>query len=87
MEPETTRNTRTIGRNALFRREVRNRDRKCVISGTMNTEGNIRANRWSSFEACHIFPLQYGSLWDQLELGKYVTDIEDTSRRAEINSS
>ncbi|KAG0124869.1 HNH endonuclease-domain-containing protein [Tuber indicum] len=85
VEHATTHNI--TGRDARFRREVRNRNKKCVVSGIVNPEANIQVDKWSSFEACHIFPLQHESLWDELKMGRYVTDIEDTPVRAKINSS
>ncbi|KAG0132672.1 hypothetical protein HOY82DRAFT_591051 [Tuber indicum] len=72
VEHATTHNI--TGRDARFGREVRNRDRKCVVSGIMNPEANIQVD-------------SNESLWDQLEMGRYVTDIGDTPGRAKINSS
>ncbi|KAG0132645.1 hypothetical protein HOY82DRAFT_606325 [Tuber indicum] len=75
------------GHNERFRREVRDRDRKCFISGLINPEGQIEADIWCDFQAAHIFPLQHESLWNELGYGQWVTDIEDTPGRSKINSS
>ncbi|KAG0640477.1 hypothetical protein HOY80DRAFT_1135946 [Tuber brumale] len=39
-----------------FRNNIRNRDRKCVISGISNPEISMQANNWTTFEAAYIFP-------------------------------
>jgi len=72
-------------RTEKFRREIRNRDQKCVISGLINPEGHMRADIWGDFQAAHIFPLQHESVWDTLGYGKLVT--VDTPGRSKINSS
>ena len=74
-------------RTELFRREVRNRDGKCVISGIVIPESHIQTDNWRGFEACHIFPLQYGNIWDERGYDKWITDIDENSSRAKINSS
>ena len=85
IEHEYTENL--TGRNDRFRHEVRNRDRKCVISGIVIPQEHIQTNNWRDFEACHIFPLKHETLWKELEYGRWITDIQDTPGRAKINSS
>jgi len=85
MHSKTTGNV--TGRNERFGREVRDRDRKCVISGLINPEGQIQADIWGDFQAAHIYLLQHESLWDELCYGRWVTDIKDTPERSKINSS
>ncbi|KAK9320588.1 hypothetical protein V1517DRAFT_205545 [Lipomyces orientalis] len=38
-----------------FQHQVRARDRKCVITGTVNTDADY--DHWTGFEAAHVFPL------------------------------
>ena len=45
------------GRDDRFCHEVRNHDRRCVISGLINPQGHIQAGIWCEFRAAHIFPL------------------------------
>jgi len=45
-----------------FTKEIRNRDRKCVISGSIISEANIQADNWTCFEAADIFPSEQESL-------------------------
>ncbi|KAJ8103466.1 HNH endonuclease-domain-containing protein [Lipomyces tetrasporus] len=51
------------GRDDFFRARVRERDGKCVITGTVN--GNAPLNIWRGFEAAHIFPLSSEEHWLQ----------------------
>ncbi|KAG0132646.1 hypothetical protein HOY82DRAFT_643445 [Tuber indicum] len=66
------------GRDDRFCHEVRNRDRRCVISGLINPEGHIQANVWGDFQAAHIFPPEHESLWTERDYGREITDIDDT---------
>ncbi|KAK9233763.1 HNH endonuclease-domain-containing protein [Lipomyces kononenkoae] len=50
------------GRDEAFRQRVRERDRKCVITGVANPDRLIALNDWSSYHAAHIFPLS-GEDW------------------------
>ncbi|KAK9384573.1 hypothetical protein V1515DRAFT_641098 [Lipomyces mesembrius] len=45
----------STGRDSTFRAQVRERDGKCVITGTINSRAD--RDNWSSFHAAHIFPL------------------------------
>ena len=74
------------GREERFCHEVRNRDRKCVISRTSIPEIHIQANNWTTFEAAHIFPLRHGSLWVQDDHGQWMTDMHDATGSSRINS-
>ncbi|KAK9328559.1 HNH endonuclease-domain-containing protein [Lipomyces starkeyi] len=62
------------GRTEQFRNQVRKRDRKCVITGTVNT----RAYRdlWFGFEAAHVFPLSDGQLFVDSGLSRWITNRE-----------
>jgi hypothetical protein len=72
----------TSGREDAFRNRVRARDKKCVISGKDND--GAPWDVWAGFEAAHVFPLQYESLWTQYDYGQWITNMESGSSR--INS-
>ncbi|KAH0548613.1 hypothetical protein GP486_007843 [Trichoglossum hirsutum] len=71
------------GREDGFRDGIRARDRKCVISGVVNTRS---AGNWTSFEAAHIFPLELENLWIEFNYGRWVDDIDDDAGISKINS-
>ncbi|KAK9252830.1 HNH endonuclease-domain-containing protein [Lipomyces tetrasporus] len=50
------------GRDEKFRRAVRERDGKCVITGVVNPQRRVDLDNWSSYHAAHIFPLS-GEEW------------------------
>ncbi|KAK9349583.1 HNH endonuclease-domain-containing protein [Lipomyces doorenjongii] len=50
------------GRDETFRQRVRERDRKCVITGIAIPSRLVDSNDWSSYHAAHIFPLS-GEEW------------------------
>jgi hypothetical protein len=70
-----------------FHQEIRDRDRKCVISGIINLEINIRANNWSGFEVAHVFPPEHGGLEIQNDGRRYIAGINDSPASAKIYSS
>ena len=74
----------TSSREEVFRTRVRNRDEKCVISGVINPLS--QANMWPGFEAAHVFPRGYESLWIQFGYGHWVTDMDDTTDASKIDS-
>jgi hypothetical protein len=48
---------------------------------------NIRApDRWTGFEAAHIFPLEKENLWIQWGYSRWITDMDDTVGLSKINS-
>ncbi|KAK9487723.1 hypothetical protein V1527DRAFT_517596 [Lipomyces starkeyi] len=51
------------GREESFQTQVRERDGKCVITGTVNVNAPI--NVWRGCEAAHIFPLFSEGYWVQ----------------------
>ncbi|KAG0636827.1 HNH endonuclease-domain-containing protein [Tuber brumale] len=75
------------GRDGTFRREISNRDRKCVISGIVNPESCIQAGNWVPFEAAHIFPLEHEGYWIRYDYGRWITDMDDAPGSSKINSS
>jgi len=72
----------TSGREDGFRNGVRARDEKCVMSGKIND--GAPWDVWAGFEAAHVFPLQYESLWTQYDYGRWITNMDGGSSR--INS-
>ncbi|KAG9235385.1 hypothetical protein BJ875DRAFT_504056 [Amylocarpus encephaloides] len=53
-----------------FTDAVRSRDRRCVISGKIAL--NAHLNRWTGFEAAHIFPLAFEGLWKDHNFGCWI---------------
>jgi len=74
-------------REERFRIEVRNRDRKCVISGLSNPEFRIANDKWSGFEAAHIFPLRNETLWIDNGYKEWITDMDDAVGSSRIHST
>ncbi|KAK9235709.1 HNH endonuclease-domain-containing protein [Lipomyces kononenkoae] len=74
--------TRT-GRDDAFRQLVRERDGKCVITGLVNTEAY--RNDWTSFHACHIFPISFEEYFVQKGFSGCITNRAD-ERDTGINS-
>ncbi|KAK9326103.1 HNH endonuclease-domain-containing protein, partial [Lipomyces orientalis] len=56
----------------FFRARVRERDGKCVITGTENANAPI--NIWRGFEAAHIFPLSSEEYWMQNGFSRWITN-------------
>ena len=72
------------GREDSFRDGIRDRDGKCVISGLENTASSF--NIWTSFQAAHIFPLESESYWNETNLGRWITDMDNMTGVSKINS-
>lgn len=53
-----------------FRDAVRNRDRRCLITGI---EAEDERGDWSGFEAAHVFPLAHEGHWQQRNFGRWIT--------------
>ncbi|KAK9326603.1 HNH endonuclease-domain-containing protein [Lipomyces starkeyi] len=60
------------GRENTFRTEVRKRDGKCVITGTINRRAN--RDNWTGFHAAHIFPLSSEDYWVQSGFSRWITN-------------
>jgi len=73
-------------REDRFHEEVRDRDRKCVISGLSNPEYLIARDEWAGFEAAHIFPVRHENLWIYYNHGEWVTYMDDTVGSSKIHS-
>ncbi|PUU80382.1 hypothetical protein B9Z19DRAFT_1171996 [Tuber borchii] len=76
----------TGSRADRFSHQIRNRDRKCVISGLINPEVHIKANNWLSFKPAHIFPPEQEGLWTQDDHDRCITDIDDSYEIGKIDS-
>ena len=61
------------GRENTFRAAVRERDKKCVITGLTNSMRNIARNEWDRFEAAYVFPLASESLFIHGNLSRWIT--------------
>ena len=57
-------------RVAEFRDAVRQRDRRCVITGrrALNTHRGI----WRGFQTAHVFPLAYEGYWIQHDYDRWI---------------
>ena len=69
-------------RVAAFRKAVRERDRRCIITGKLARRAEYGI--WRGFEAAHIFPLAYEGHWNQHNYGRWITIQPDTG--GSINS-
>ena len=58
-------------RIASFRDAVRERDRRCVITGRLVLEPEL--GRWICFEVAHIFPLAYEDHWNESNYSRWIT--------------
>lgn len=67
-----------------FRTGVRERDRKCVVSGEVNDAADF--DIWDGYEAVHIFPLHYENLWREFGYSRWITSMDDTIGVSKINS-
>lgn len=72
------------GREDAFCNGIRARDGKCVISGKINDLASW--GWWTAFEAAHVFPLQYESLWIQNNYGRWITNMDGVTGSSKINS-
>ncbi len=73
----------TGSRVQSFTREVRDRDRRCVVSKIENRQA--ASGRWRGFEAAHIFPLAYEARWTANNYGRWIT-IDPPQGGGKINS-
>ena len=58
-------------RITAFRDAVRQRDRRCVISGTVAI--GAPRGKWSCFEVAHIVPLAYEGHWNRSNYSRWIT--------------
>lgn len=60
--PRSISNHATHLADSRFCHEVRNRNRKCGVSGLINAEVHIKANNWLGFKQGYIFPPEHEGL-------------------------
>ncbi|KAK9353106.1 hypothetical protein V1523DRAFT_450331 [Lipomyces doorenjongii] len=65
----------TTGTNDAFRNQVRERDGRCVITGLVNTQAY--RDRWTGFEATHIFPLSSEEYFVRSGFARWITKRAD----------
>lgn len=72
------------GRESAFRDGIRERDRKCMISG----RGGLLASSgvWTKLEAAHVFPLESEKLWNQFGYSRWITNMNETTGISKVNS-
>jgi len=68
----------------LFRDAVRERDRRCVITGKRVLLPHL--GRWRGFVATHIFPLAYEGHWNDHNYGSWITIPPANESHGSINS-
>ncbi|KAI5850364.1 hypothetical protein DFP73DRAFT_539107 [Morchella snyderi] len=71
-------------RNTAFRDAVRERDRRCVITGKVALDAEY--GFWTGFDAAHIFPLAHEGHWKQHDYGRWITIPPATESAGSINS-
>jgi hypothetical protein len=69
-------------RIAPFRDAIRERDRRCVITGEAALGADY--DDWAGFEAAHIFPLAYEQHWSESDYSRWITI--PATRGGSINS-
>lgn len=65
----------TGSRLRSFVNAVRERDRRCVISGEVV---ELERDDWTYFQAAHIFPLAHESHWNECDFGRWITIVPAT---------
>ncbi|KAK9334297.1 hypothetical protein LIPSTDRAFT_145484 [Lipomyces starkeyi NRRL Y-11557] len=60
------------GRVKSFPAAVRERDRRCVITGVAMTQRELVQQRWTRYEAAHIFPVALESIFQNYNFGELV---------------
>ncbi|KAK9320296.1 hypothetical protein V1517DRAFT_348304 [Lipomyces orientalis] len=60
------------GRVRSFPAAVRNRDRRCVITGVAMTQRELLLQRWTIYDAAHIFPVALESMFRNYNFGDLV---------------
>lgn len=85
-EPVITRafSLQTGTRVREFKEAVRQRDSRCVVSGTKII--NAWRGIWAGFEVAHIFPLAYEAYWNQHNYGRWITIPPERESAGTINS-
>jgi hypothetical protein len=53
-----------------FRDAVRDRDRRCLITGE---EAEDERGNWSGYEVAHVFPLAHEGHWQEYNFDRWIT--------------
>jgi HNH endonuclease len=72
------------GHENSFREGIRNRDKKCVLSGVLNLNADF--GDWRGFQSARIFPLHKESLFIGDNFGRWITDLDNEPGVSRINS-
>lgn len=64
---------------------VRRRDGGCMVSSVPNLRA--QANMWQAFEAAHVFPLEYESLWLSMGCEQWIANINGVKGNRIIENS
>jgi len=67
-----------------FRDAVRERDRRCVVTGRQAARAQYGS--WTGLQAAHIFPLAYEGHWKANNFGQWITIPPATESAGSINS-
>ena len=67
-----------------FSDAVRQRDRRCVITGRRAVLAHV--DSWDTFETTHIFPLAYEEYWNASEYSRWITVPPANESNGTINS-
>lgn len=67
-----------------FSDAVRQRDRRCVITGRRARLAHLGS--WDTFETTHIFPLAYEEYWNDCEYNRWITVPPANESDGTINS-
>ncbi|KAK9365074.1 hypothetical protein V1509DRAFT_643036 [Lipomyces kononenkoae] len=60
------------GRTRSFPAAVRDRDRRCVITGVPMSQRELLLQRWTIYDAAHIFPVALESIFHNYNFGELV---------------
>ncbi|KAK9334433.1 hypothetical protein LIPSTDRAFT_253502 [Lipomyces starkeyi NRRL Y-11557] len=60
------------GRVRSFPAAVRDRDRRCVITGVSLTQRELLLQRWTGYDAAHVFPVALESMFRNYNFGELV---------------
>ncbi|KAG0124168.1 hypothetical protein HOY82DRAFT_200346 [Tuber indicum] len=71
-------------RVASFRDAVRQRDRRCIITGRPARLAHLGS--WETFQATHIFPLAYEEYWNDRKYSRWITVPPANESSGTINS-
>ncbi|PUU75871.1 hypothetical protein B9Z19DRAFT_1089387 [Tuber borchii] len=67
-----------------FIHSVRDRDRRCIITGRSAVMAGV--SFWENFEAVHVFPLAYEENWNNDNFSQWITVPPDSESHGTINS-